>query len=218
MHGPGRRCVDAGTLPANAATRIETEVVSSAGLVPARRGHGDDDESAPVPVPVWCRWDGTRPADNKDYSGKRNCYFNIDTLRLPVSEDPVAIPALADQIAATEVVLPNSAQPWNDKDPWHLLDGSLAPAELLAAFKLDYKTVDGLLLKDPQAVVGMKETPWGSMEWTPDDIARLGGKSATVKVVDPTQKTNTEQRVYQSLKEACGGQGGRGHRNSRPEN
>ena len=59
-----------------------------------------------------------------------------------------------------------------------------------------------MLQKDPLAVVGMKDSPWGLPEWTPKEIA-APGDSGVVRIVDPNAEPSSEQRVYRSLKAAC---------------
>jgi serine/threonine protein kinase len=140
------------------------------------------------------------------YQGTSNRYLNLDAVRLKVNDD-ATMPAdsFAAQLAALpgadEKVLMPDARPWQG-DPIALLQGSLKPDELLAAFRLDFARVPDLLRygKDSSvALVGMEQAPWGA-EWKADQLPSAGGTPAVVaKVVDPTQKTDAAKGVYRSL-------------------
>ncbi len=139
------------------------------------------------------------------YQGRANCYLNIDAVRLPAEEGTADVP-LEQQLAAlgadSKGVLPAGTQPWRDRSPLALLQGSLRPPELWAAFRLDFNKVPGLVVSDPDgaAVVGMKESPWGDPEWGRQEIAPGGvGVVVAEKVVDPQKETDSARGVYKSL-------------------
>jgi serine/threonine protein kinase len=143
-------------------------------------------------------------------NGEHNRYLGIDAVRLPLGDDPGAADVPFDrQLLALggtdDKSLPPTAVPWRDKAPLLLLQGSLKPQDLLAAFRLDFNNVPGLNITDPKAapptaIVGMMDSPWGGAEWKPEEIA-----SAPVKVVDPKKATDTAKGVYGSLGEALAG-------------
>jgi hypothetical protein len=147
------------------------------------------------------------------YKGTSNRYLNIDAVRMQANDDAAAVELPFDKqllaLGSDDKALPAAANPWKEKAPLLLLQGSLKPTELLAAFRLDFNNVSGLTVPDPAAgpkalaVVGMKDSPWGDPEWKPDDINPGGGTaSATAKVVDPREKTDTARGVYGSLQAA----------------
>jgi hypothetical protein len=102
-------------------------------------------------------------------------------------------------------VLLAGAQPWRDRSPLALLQGSLKPQELWSAFRLDFNNVPALVIPDPDggaqpvAVVGMRDSPWKDAEWEKNQIAPAGGAAAAVKVVAPKEKTDAAKGVYGSL-------------------
>jgi hypothetical protein len=154
--------------------------------------------------PTACLIRSARNADAKDYRGTSNRYLNLDAVRLRANDDAAtAADSFTAQLAAPaeadEKVLGADSRPWK-ADVLTLLQGSLTPADLLAAFRLDPVRVADLRCgKDSSAVVGIHQSLWGP-EWDAAELTPIGGSPAVaVKVVDPKQTTDAARGLYRSL-------------------
>jgi hypothetical protein len=142
------------------------------------------------------------------YTGARDCYLNIDAVRLRANDTAGASAdtfraQLAETEGKDERVLNAEARPWKERAPLALLQGPLKGEAMRSAFQLDPSAVPELrVTRDARdggdLLVGLHQSPWGPA-W--DKLPAPGGaQSVTVKVVDPKAKdTDTTRRVYKTL-------------------